>query len=238
MSGGSIRTVALSRIAGFELTPQLSISLSTLLFRCRASLLQFVYEAGIDAKLAHEPIVRRGLTVAWLNAAIQLSDDLSDGDCDYLDDPLRTGPVLLMILHQLYNAALADAGVSFHTLSRTAELLVSVGSGQYEELQTRRWTERKATLAALKLNGDQHAAFLEIVWAKTPLEKRASRVGRDIGWLVHVYTDIVSKDDRYYSLPKSDKERIRREARQLCAKLRRSDLLSVRRIASAVAGVL
>lgn len=45
---------------------------------------------GHDAGLADGDIERRGVPLAFQYAAIQLCDDLSDGDCDYLHAPART----------------------------------------------------------------------------------------------------------------------------------------------------
>ncbi len=209
-----------------------------MLDQCHEDLLQFVYEAGIDAAHAREVILERGAVVALLASAVQLCDDLSDGDATYLREPRRDGPLALMVLQQLVVDRALCSRVPDAALGLVSKNLLEVGSAQYVELHTKKWTLKLAREVAEGINGAQQAAYLDLLWWGTPLVDRASEIGGDLGFAVHVVTDAQSEDRRFTSLSASHRALLLADARARCRLLVATGLTSVTRRASALYRVL
>lgn len=229
MSGGRVRRAALARVAGLRSSHALQAALFAAIELCDEGFLQFVYEAGYDAGLADRDIERRGVPLALQYAAIQLCDDLSDGDCDYLDAPARTGPLVLMLLQNLFLDSSLAAGTTRDAMKRATHLFAIVGSGQHDELTAARWTRDRSHRLAASLTGHQLAAYLELLWDGTELAPLAFKVGVDMGTLAHITTDIVTNDPRYWSLSTSARASLRASATQAARRLSRRSLASVDR---------
>lgn len=191
--------------------------------------MQFVFEAGLDAGLAERAIERRGVPLALQYAAVQLCDDLSDGDCDYLRAPTRTGPLLLLLLQNLFVDAALAAHIAPAALRRAGKLFTVVGSGQHDELACARWTYERSRRTAASITGHQLAAYLELLWDRTKLAPRAFEVGLEMGTLAHITTDLVTHDARFWSLPPRQRARLRADARAAATRLFAQRLPSVDR---------
>src|SRR5215211_89978 len=63
-------------------------------------------QAGLDAGLPREDTIKRAATCFFTSSAFNLSDDLSDDDCDYL--PPAPAQAVVLILHSLFVAGLRD----------------------------------------------------------------------------------------------------------------------------------
>jgi hypothetical protein len=170
--------------------------------------LALLYEAGAEAGLSRLHLLRRAAAIYFNFCAINLSDDLSDNECTYLSDPLRTGPCLQAILQSLFFYALAEERLSSRVLTTATQDLVSTGGAQLIELRTRRWTASIFRVVAAGIAGRQWSAHLRILWHGTTLAKRAARVGMNLGVAELVAGDIRSHDQRYTTLPEPDKREI------------------------------
>lgn len=232
MSGGAIRRAGLSRIEGLQAPDGLKSMLSEVVQSCHGDFLELVYEAGRDAGLSDHGTCARGMAILFQYGAIQVCDDICDGDASYLPDVQRDGPIVLMMLQQAYLDALADARTGAETLERAARHLCCVGSGQYEELRTRRWTLARALNTACGLNGEQYAAYFTLLWTGTPLGPRAVSVGLDLGMLVHVSTDLLTGDPRFHSLRVSERIQLLQRARAAGIRLGQTAIRSVTRVAA------
>lgn len=168
---------------------------------------------------------RRHRTAATLLqfAAVQLADDLADGDCCYLPQPVRRGPGAQWLLQYLALRVARDAGVSAEVLSNSAAHFVRMGIAQQLEVRTTCWDLDTSALAASELNGEQYAAYLCWLWDGTDWEPAAAAVGRDFGFALHVVTDRRSGDRRFTDLDPAAREELIRRATagytRLCAKL-------------------
>lgn len=234
MSGARARRAALAYLAQQTSDATLLAALSGVVERCDDDLLQFLFEAGLDASLVEREICRRAVPIALQYAAIQLCDDLSDGDCDYLSEGERLGPLLLMSLQNLSTAASLDARVTRASLTRVCTRLARVAAAQHEELATRAWTFARSRRTASVLTGEQLAAYLELLWDATPLSKLARAVGSDLGLLAHVSRDALTGDPRFWSLAPRERTKLQTEARAAARRLLRHRLDSVTRSARAL----
>lgn len=186
--------------------------------------LEFLYEAGIEANLPHQDIVRRGAAVYFNFCAGALSDDLSDGDCTYLAEPYRIGPCTQAILQTLFLEALVSASLPNTILSSVARELIAAVGPQHIELRTKRWNARVFRRVAKGIGGRQWSAYLQTLWHGTPLARRATRIGMRAGIATVVMEDIESRDPRYVTLSKAHKREIVNWAVGAARALRREDL--------------
>jgi hypothetical protein len=170
--------------------------------------LEFLYEAGAEANLPHQDIVSRGAAVYFNLCAGGLSDDLSDGDCNYLPEPYRLGPCTQAILQTLFLDALVAASLPSTTLSAVAQELIAAVGPQHIELRTKQWTARLFRQVARGIGGLQWSAYLQILWCGTALAPRAARIGTRAGIATIVMEDIESRDPRYGTLSKKHKREI------------------------------
>jgi hypothetical protein len=160
----------------------------------------FVYGVASDADLPLDERCRRGVSILLQYAAVQLADDLADGDCKYLDEPLRTGPGVHWMLHHLYCLALQGTSISSSVIRAASADFLAVGEAQQDEVRTHEWTLEKSLRAAHGLNGAQYRAYFRLLWSGTVLESSAATLGEHYGIGLHVVGDSVHGDGRWAQL--------------------------------------
>lgn len=114
------------------------------------------------------------------------------------------GPGAQWLLQRLAQLAALEGGIGTEGARRASENLVEVGVAQQSEIRQRNWTLAASSEAAARLNGAQHAAYLEWLWSKTHWEPRAGELGRAFGYCLHVVSDRNSADRRWTDLSLSD----------------------------------
>jgi hypothetical protein len=185
--------------------------------------LGLLYEAGMEAGLSRELLLVRGTGIFLSFAAGNLADDLSDGDCTYYANPVRIGPYVQFLLQNLAWATLARAQVPSEVLAKAARELAEAAGPQALEVRTLKWTAPVFQQVAQGLAGQQWAAYLQLLWAGTPLSK-CSVAGHGLGIAAHVAEDIRSKDPRFFSMPEADQREVVRWARAGMDGVRRQGL--------------
>jgi hypothetical protein len=145
-------------------------------------------------------------------AAIQVADDLADGDCDYLPDADRTGPGAHWLLQQLFWLCVLSSKISRVDAELAARDLVSVGAAQQQEVRVREWDGALAEEAARHLNGKQHAAYFRLLASGTPFAQRAPTLGEAFGFVLHLVTDAAHCDKRWTSLDAESKKALAQRA--------------------------
>jgi hypothetical protein len=191
---------AIREIVALQLSEQAESDLVAVLRACRSGPLQLFYDACREAGLAGRDCVGRGASVFFCYAAGQLADDLADGECGYLEAPIRTGPSVQFMLQSLFVAALERAALPFAIAARVARDLVRGAARQQIEVRTREWSFERACLVAEGISGLQFSAYFRILWHGTRLEALAEPTGRDFGFAAHVAADVRSGDPRFADL--------------------------------------
>lgn len=227
MSGGAVFRESLRRLRRAALPEEAERDVVSALEAGRAGdgPLQFVYDAGTEAGLPREEILCRGAAIFFSFCAGNLADDLVDGDCDYLDPPIRLGPTVQFILQHLSSATFLASAVTRDDLMTAAELLARAAGPQQLEVRTDRWTLERAKLVAEGVAGLQFAAYLCALWSGTPLSERAISVGGRLGIAAHVAMDLASNDPR--SLEAAERDALVRWAREAHEALAKEELRSV-----------
>lgn len=193
----------------------------------RSDLLQLFFDAAREAGVERDAALRRSAAVFFWYASGQLADDLADGDCDYLEEPLRTGPSAAFLLAHLGYATLAAAGVGAAALADAARELV-VGTGpQHLEVRAQRWDAALFREVGSGIAGRQLAAYLRVLWAGTALEDRALAIGFDLGVAAHVAADVRTGDERFHGLDTAARREILDWAQQSIARARAHGLVSI-----------
>jgi hypothetical protein len=170
--------------------------------------LDLLYEAGTEAGLSSEEIVARGVAIYFNFCAGNLSDDLSDDDCGYLEDASRIGPCTQFILQNLFFYTLLEAGLPNKAISSAIGELIAGAGPQHIELRTRQWDASRFREVAEGIAGRQWSAYLQILWCGTRLASRAASIGMNAGIVAHTVKDIKSDDPRYTTMRKEDKREI------------------------------
>jgi hypothetical protein len=168
----------------------------------------FCWNAVAGTELADEARVARCASVMFMSAIAQLADDLADGDCDYLELPHRTGPVVQLILHNLAVETALDGAVAPATLRHALRLYSRMSTCQSMDVRDPQPSEQLCRTYAEGFGGEQYGCYLLLLWAGTRLEPLAVPVGRDLGIAVHIATEIRSNDPRLTSLPDVVQERV------------------------------
>lgn len=174
----------------------------------RSDLLQFFYDAAREAGTPSDPALRRSAGVFFWYAAGQLADDLADGDCDYLEEPLRTGPSAAFLLVHLGYATLQQAGVDAAALGASARELVCGTGPQHLEVRAQRWDAGLFREVGSGIAGRQLAAYLRVLWTDSVLADRALEIGFDLGVAAHVAADVRSGDPRFHGLTPDDRREV------------------------------
>jgi hypothetical protein len=174
--------------------------------------------AAHDADLPLGRAIERLMTVLLLSAAVNLADDLADGDCDYLEP--RVGPGILFLLSTLSTLPLMRSDLKIEDVSLVAIGLARAASGQSLEVRGHTRSALEYLQVADLIAGAQYCAYFRLIWAGTALEVHAERVGALLGRLAIIYTDLASHDPRLVELPPEDSHEVRRTARLSLADLR------------------
>jgi len=225
MSGGVIfqETLRIANKSGLHELAERDVLRSLQAARI-AGPLDLLYDCAAAAKLEREQRLVRGAAIFFTFTAGNLADDLADGECDYLDEPSRTGPCVQFILQNLFFATATRSNVAPNVALEVAMCLARAGGPQLLEVRTRQWTAELARVVGESIAGLQYAAYLQLLWAGTPLESRAVEIGTALGVAGHVAKDLATDDPRISSLPPSDADSVIAWAREQADVLRRENL--------------
>lgn len=170
--------------------------------------LEFLYEAGREARLTTRAIVARAAPIYFIFSAANLSDDLSDDECTYLANPHRVGPCSQLTLEVLFLQTVLKLGLPGRVMSKVSRELIDATGSQHLELTTKQWSAPLFRKVAEGIAGRQWSAYLQILWSGTSLAGRAKSIGTGMGIGAHVMTDIKSADPRFTTLTDPEKREI------------------------------
>ena len=174
----------------------------------RPGTLEFGYEAGFEAGLRGEKLLTRAAAVYFLTCAVNVGDDLSDGDCTYLRNPNRAGPCVQSLLRNMFFHILFEARLPHAALSAVARHLIAAAAAQRIEIDSGRWDSATFRTVADGIGGQLFSAYLRVLWCNTRLQSRATAVGKNIGRALIVVEDAESNDRRYMSMPPSGRREV------------------------------
>lgn len=170
------------------------------------------------------------LASIWLaSAAVNLADDMADEECSYLEAPVAPGVVFLLLAAA--GAVATEGRTSVQALRAFQSCLARAAAGQSREVRTTKWTAEGYREIAEQIGGEQFAAYFRLIWDGTSLTNQAEAIGRSIGCLGVVFTDIASRDRRYHSLPAEGRANINAWCEQLRSALRNTGLRCAARVA-------
>lgn len=168
----------------------------------RSGPLDLAYWATQEAGLGRQESIWRATAVFLNFTAANLADDLSDGDCSYLE-PSKV-PGVQAILQVMVFHCLLQSSLTLKTFKKITQDLLEMGAGQQIEVSTGKWTLERARTVAETIAGRQYAAYFQILWGETELAANARDWGQRLGNASHVSIDLQTHDERLLSLPKDD----------------------------------
>jgi hypothetical protein len=172
--------------------------------------LTILLQAALDAELEPARAVPRLAAIWSMTAAINLMDDIADGDCDYLLP--AAAPNVVVLLQSLAIHLALDGAVERGALQAHARGIAMMAGGQCSEVRARSWTGETYLAIATQLGGDQYAAHLSLLWDGTPSAASAHAVGLEIGTVGMVAKDLRTSDFRLTSLADADRLQVVRSA--------------------------
>ncbi len=227
MSSGTLLSQFNGFLASHNLGNLMLQDMTNLFQDLHSGFLQFIYDAGVDSRLPSTILDHRYHACLLHYAAVQLCDDLSDDECSYIRDAPRRGPVLLMTLQNMFHQIIFRCSLTPDSIKSILCSLEKMGPAQYKELKTTKWNYTKAVHAADNLNGTQFSAYLLLLWDSSALAEKAFPIGSVLGRAVHIATDILSNDKRYWSLDKQERIRLSTVLKLDLDKLEQSSIPSV-----------
>jgi hypothetical protein len=161
-------------------------------------------ECAADAVLPFElALVRLSCLWSWA-AAVNLADDLADGDCDYLAG--RVAPGVCFLLQSLAGSLAAQSELTLTCQRVALRALARAAAGQSLEVRAQAWNKELYLDVAGLIAGEQYSAYLQMLWDGTPLGASAAQCGRDLGCVGLTLTDVESSDGRFFSMSPRDRE--------------------------------
>lgn len=186
--------------------------------------LDLLYDCGSAARLPRDELLVRSAAIYFSFTAGNLADDLADGECTYLGEPLRTAPCVQFILQNLFVATLGRARLLPSVIEDVGTTLARASGPQLLEVRTRQWTIDLARVVGESIAGMQYAAYMRLLWHGSPLEPRAHEIGCALGIAGHVAKDIATKDPRITTLTSEDAAALVTWAREHAEALRKARL--------------
>lgn len=171
---------------------------------------RMLVQAGLDAGLRRQDAIDRAAACFFTSSAFNLSDDLSDGDCDYL--PPAPAQAVVLILHSLFVAALRDLHLPPDVEAQVLQDLVAAEQAQVLETISTSWDATRLRIVTDGIAGSQWSAYLRVMWAGTRMEQLSSDVARNFGRVALLTGDIMTTDPRYTTLPRADRRSVLEDA--------------------------
>lgn len=186
--------------------------------------LGLLYDAGAEAGLPRPTLLARAAAIYIKYCTVNLCDDLSDGDCTYLSDPVRIGPCAQFLLQNLFFHLLGELDLPKSVFAAVTRDIV-IGAGLQDlELRTSQWTAPLYCEVADGIAGRQWTAYLQILWCGTPFAERATPIGMNLGRAVLGWEDIASHDPRFTTLTQTGKRAVVAWATTAAEALRQENL--------------
>lgn len=210
MSGGLLFQRALRVLAEANLPEEATRDVVAVLEAARKSghQGQILYEFAAAAELPRETLLTRATGLLLLTAAANVCDDLMDGDVTYLERPVQLAPSAQMLLQALGTALVLEGGVPAGHLAAAQRTFVRAASFSHVEQRTSQWTAARYRLLAEETGGRQWTAYLEMLWAGTPLESDAAALAFPMACAGYVAEDLRSADRRFTSLTAAEQEEV------------------------------
>lgn len=161
----------------------------------------FLLALGLEAKVRPALALARAVGVYFHIAALQLADDLADGDCDYLTPPVAAGTIAQFMLQNLGYLVLLGADLPTSVLRDTALDLAVGSSAQSLEVRTKRWTLEATRITAESFGAIHYAAYFRLMLHGCAFERDARMWGRGLGIGAAISSDFTSNDPRVMTLP-------------------------------------
>lgn len=237
MNRGVVLQEALRQLRRLEPEPRAERAVVAALEAAVTGPLNWMYEAVLEGGLPATTARTRAAAVLLLFAAGNLADDLADGDCDYLEAPLREGPAVQYLLHNLAVATLTTE-LPADVLGCVTLDLAGAATMQPAELHAATWDADLTMRVAHALGGLQYRAYAQVAWFGSPFASRAAETGERLGCVGFVAEDVRSRDRRYWSLPDRDRKSVRDWALGMCATLREERIQVVDRALDWAEGIL
>ena len=210
MSSVEVMRRAFGRLAALRLDIEVDRLVVRALRAAAPEARQVLVQAGLDGGLRREDAINRAATCFFTSSAFNLSDDLSDGDCDYL--PPAPAQAVVLILHSLFVAGLRDLHLPPDVEGQVLQDLVATEEAQVLETISTSWDATRLRIVTDGIAGSQWAAYLRVMWAGTRMEELSSEVARNFGRVVLLAGDITTADPRYTTLSGADRRSVLKDA--------------------------
>ena len=191
-------------VARAGLLPEAHADVLSVLRATQSDVLSFFLALGLESKVAPATALRRAAAIYLNVAALQVADDIADGDCDYLTPPDGAGTAAQFILQNLFYAVLLDERLPHEELRSVADALVRGAGPQSIDVRRREWNIATAMAAAEGFGGAHHSAYFRIALFGSTLQDQAAGLGWALGIGVSVAGDVRSDDPRFRSLPRNE----------------------------------
>ena len=210
MSSVEVMRRAFGRLAALRLDIEVDRLVVRALRAAAPEARQVLVQAGLDGGLRREDAINRAATCFFTSSAFNLSDDLSDGDCDYL--PPAPAQAVVLILHSLFVAGLRDLHLPPDVEGQVLQDLVAAEEAQVLETISTSWDATRLRIVTDGIAGSQWAAYLRVMWAGTRMEQLSSEVARNFGRVALLAGDIMTADPRYTTLSGADRRSVLKDA--------------------------
>lgn len=200
MSAGAIRAEARRVVLGAELEPVAETDVLRALDRNANDTPPFLLSVALQAGVDPAAALTRAVAVYFHIAALQVADDIADGDCDYVTPAESAGTIAQFMLQDLGFAVLLDAALPNAILREVVRDFALGASAQSLEVRTKRWTQAETRTTAERFGATHYAAYFRLVLHGSHLEADAARLGRALGIGAAIASDLESSDPRLMTL--------------------------------------
>ena len=238
MSAGAIFQEALRILNRLRLPAAIQRDAVAALEAGRPGPLTMLWIMGEDAGLAVGPLISRAAALYIGFCCGNLTDDLVDDECTYLASPSTIGPQLQQLLHDTFYVAVLDAEIPAETIAQASRDLALAAGAHQCEVRTESWTADVYRFIGAGIAGRQYCAYLRILWHETPLADRAEPLGLVLGEVAHIAEDVVSQDQRFWSMSAAERAAVVRWAADALADARSSGLRFIDVLAASLTPIL
>jgi hypothetical protein len=163
---------------------------------------------ALEARVDPATALARATGVHFNIVALQVMDDIADGDCAYISPPEGAGTAAQYVLQNLSYAALLEGGLPALLLRDIASELAGGGSAQSLEVRTGRFSSAAARSMATGFGGRHYAAYFRLMLHGSKYEADAAALGHATGVGVAVSSDLASKDPRVMTLSSTERSEL------------------------------
>lgn len=203
MSSGVLRSNFLSFISNENIPYNYQNEIIHLIENIDDHFLDLIYTLSNNLNQSNKIIFNKNISIILQHCSIQLADDIVDDEYSAQFIYKKELPVLLMVLENLFTKTLNKCNLSKKLLNSVSNNNLIIASALHDELRNKKWCKKTYIKLAENMGGYYYKSIFSILSNSTFSD--TNNIGFKLGTIIHIITDIISGDNRFFEMNNKEK---------------------------------